>query len=459
MQLANPVYGTGTDVRKIPGLKGDTIGRPVVTCRSTHLYNILVIFGRYKRTGYFNLPNHARLMKAFLLLPTAVLIVLHSVAQSVGIGTNTPDPSAKLDIVSTSTGLLPPRMTAAQRDAIPNPAAGLMIYNTTSKSIEFFNGSSWFNIAASQTSNVIIYNFSGPQFIDPYRKNDFNSPATMQKKCISPRFVFEYTSGSNNATGGTDYYFLRRNLVNGSIVSFLYPKLGTFDRFSSRINCFAINRTEDFVYAVVDSALFKMSMSAGSFTKIADKVGYCRCIKVLANNDVVISTDLQNGSLIRFSQDNPAYQTIVSNLYAPPYSFDVFNNDYYAVFDYITGGLVKKITPGGVVTNVLFNLPAPYGIVFDTNGNFVLGLQFTKNGNLYMLYSLYKPDGTKIQEITDDTGKLIAGYPESYSYGIMPLFVDSFNNLFFDHIDANVALSNPYANGTLNGVYKLELKK
>ena len=41
-----------------------------------------------------------------------------------------PAPSAMLDISSTTQGLLPPRMTQAQRTAIAAPAAGLVVYQT-----------------------------------------------------------------------------------------------------------------------------------------------------------------------------------------------------------------------------------------------------------------------------------------------------------------------------------------
>ena len=60
--------------------------------------------------------------------------------QGVGIGTISPDASAQLEINSTTKGLLPPRMTTAQRDAISNPAIGLMIYNTDTKCTETFLG-------------------------------------------------------------------------------------------------------------------------------------------------------------------------------------------------------------------------------------------------------------------------------------------------------------------------------
>jgi len=51
-------------------------------------------------------------------------------AAQTGIGTTTPDASAKLDISSTTKGLLAPRMTAAQKTAIALPATGLLIYQT-----------------------------------------------------------------------------------------------------------------------------------------------------------------------------------------------------------------------------------------------------------------------------------------------------------------------------------------
>jgi hypothetical protein len=63
------------------------------------------------------------------------------------VGMNTdgsePDGSAILDVKSDTKGLLPPRMTALQRDAISNPVEGLVIYNTESKIIELFNGTEW----------------------------------------------------------------------------------------------------------------------------------------------------------------------------------------------------------------------------------------------------------------------------------------------------------------------------
>jgi hypothetical protein len=51
--------------------------------------------------------------------------------------------SSAVTINSSSRGLLMPTMTTKQRDVIANPVAGLMIYNTTTGSFDYYNGASW----------------------------------------------------------------------------------------------------------------------------------------------------------------------------------------------------------------------------------------------------------------------------------------------------------------------------
>jgi hypothetical protein len=58
-----------------------------------------------------------------------------------GINTASPDASAALDVVSTTRGFLPPRVTTTQRNAISTPADGLLVYDTTlDQLITFANG-------------------------------------------------------------------------------------------------------------------------------------------------------------------------------------------------------------------------------------------------------------------------------------------------------------------------------
>ena len=64
-------------------------------------------------------------------------------AGNLGIGTSSPDASSLVDISSTSMGFLPPRMSITERNAISSPAAGLIIYNTTTSRPNIYNGTIW----------------------------------------------------------------------------------------------------------------------------------------------------------------------------------------------------------------------------------------------------------------------------------------------------------------------------
>ena len=65
----------------------------------------------------------------------------------VGINTNNPDASSALEIESTTGGILIPRLTETQRDAISAPATGLMIYQTNGTSgFYFWDGAAWTKI-------------------------------------------------------------------------------------------------------------------------------------------------------------------------------------------------------------------------------------------------------------------------------------------------------------------------
>lgn len=67
-------------------------------------------------------------------------------------GTGSQDASALLELESTTKGVVFPRMTEAQRDAISSPVTGLIIYNTTDGNYDFYDGSSWIAILNSYVS-------------------------------------------------------------------------------------------------------------------------------------------------------------------------------------------------------------------------------------------------------------------------------------------------------------------
>lgn len=97
----------------------------------------LSTFALYITYGYFfyivkiYITTLMRMRSANLLLASALLFVSAAYAQNVGIGTTTP--AAKLDITSTNSGVLVPRVAlTGNNDAstVPSPANSLLIYNT-----------------------------------------------------------------------------------------------------------------------------------------------------------------------------------------------------------------------------------------------------------------------------------------------------------------------------------------
>ncbi len=79
-------------------------------------------------------------LKNSLVVICFVMITSNVMAQF-GIGTTTPDSSAKLELYSTSKGFLPPRVTNV--DDINSPTYGLMVYEKLNKCIRFYKGSVW----------------------------------------------------------------------------------------------------------------------------------------------------------------------------------------------------------------------------------------------------------------------------------------------------------------------------
>lgn len=84
--------------------------------------------------------------KVFLLLWSVCLIQTFINAQSVGIGTTTPNANAALDITSTDKGLLVPRVTTAKRLLIGN-IQGMLVYDTNDNAYWYNNGTNWNRIS------------------------------------------------------------------------------------------------------------------------------------------------------------------------------------------------------------------------------------------------------------------------------------------------------------------------
>ena len=90
------------------------------------------------------------------VLATVIMLAGGTTFAQVGINKDHADPdgSAMLDVKSTEHGILIPRMGTEDRDQIPSPALGLLIYNTATNLFNYYNGSYWCTIEATFISST-----------------------------------------------------------------------------------------------------------------------------------------------------------------------------------------------------------------------------------------------------------------------------------------------------------------
>ena len=141
-----------------------------------------------------------KINKGVILFLTIGLLAIKVSAQvKVGDNPTVVNSSAVFEMESTSKGLLLPRMTSAQRNAIVSPATGLVIYNTTKNCVEHYNGSAWYNACDRTTT--------------PSNGGEISSGGTAVVSAWSSNVGCRVGAGANNIPAG-----VRRGAVNQTMV-------------------------------------------------------------------------------------------------------------------------------------------------------------------------------------------------------------------------------------------------
>jgi hypothetical protein len=162
-------------------------------------------------------------MRHILLL----LMVSWTAIGQTGIGTTTPDASAKLDVYSTNKGFLPPRVTlSAATDAttIASPAEGLLVYNLGSVGLQagyyYWNGTSWATIATGTTAgNAVVASNLVKLYQETYSTTSGKASSTSGYSFtvpISGRYEFNFNCTGWNSNGSK--VLLTFNIRQGTTV-------------------------------------------------------------------------------------------------------------------------------------------------------------------------------------------------------------------------------------------------
>ena len=124
-----------------------------------------------------------------------MILICSSTYSQVGIGTETPNSSSLLELSSTSKGLLVPRMTEAQKNAISSPAQGLLIYRNDggalSQGFQYKDNWWWKILATNDEKSFYIGNIR------------VGTPSYGSQNTTLGQGTFAYpTSGDNNTAIG-----------------------------------------------------------------------------------------------------------------------------------------------------------------------------------------------------------------------------------------------------------------
>lgn len=119
------------------------------------------------------------------------LIGAISLNAQTAIGGLTPDPTAMLDLKGNTKGFLMPRMSGTDRDAIVNPAKGLMIFNTDTDQINFFDGTAWQELVGTLIPPTLTCNTAA-----------FTGAIRINTAPVSSTITVDYTEGYGAAHTG-----------------------------------------------------------------------------------------------------------------------------------------------------------------------------------------------------------------------------------------------------------------
>ena len=308
----------------------------------------------------YDVDNTVRASTGFLAL---------SANGNMGINTVTPHASALLDVTSTTKGMLPPRMTTVQRDAIVNPSPGLMLFNTTTQSLEVFTTYGWYGLQVQLPERKLL---GGPGLDEAYSMQQTADGGYIIAGNSYSSASGDVTGNNNGVSGTSDYWVVKldasRNIVWNKLLG------GSQDDFGK-----SIQQTTDGGYIV---AGYSRSSANGNVSETNHGSSDYWIVKLDGSGNI------QWNRLIGGSSGDEAQsvkQTTDGGYIVAGYSLSSANGDVtgtnHGSYDY---WIVKLDGSGNIMWNRLLGgtlVDQAYDIVQAADGNFVVTGQSSSSAN------------------------------------------------------------------------------
>jgi len=211
-------------------------------------------------------------MKKSLLFVAIVFFISGSLSAQVAINTtgDEADPSAILDLQSTTKGFLVPRVTSAQRNLIGTTQSGLLVYDLTTESFWYYDNTQagWVDMgngtgvssiddlsdAASDDNSVFLGKFSGVS----------NDGTNNNNTGVGVYSLFTVTGGANNVAVGWSSLGYNSSGSNNCAIGFeaAYRNQSGYSNVAIGNKSLFSNTTRSNLVAIGDSALYNNGTGA-----------------------------------------------------------------------------------------------------------------------------------------------------------------------------------------------------
>lgn len=349
------------------------------------------------------------LLNRTLLVVFVLLGISRNLFSQVGIGTNSPHASSVLEVSSTTKGFLPPRLTEAERQAITDPATGLLIYNKNINCLEVFIGSAgnsdsdWKSLCSSGagtpgTGGGIVtdspdrengsVSISTQTCFDIAESNDFAngcgslSSRTASKANFAQQTTYEQTLTISTNTAVSNLVLAVYNSNGNPITAVSQPVLTSLDAtgtnssttatitYNQNLNTDANGLSTDDAY----TATIFLTYEENGKTKRSElniTVQDCECSKDFASDQAnYTSVFLNNKGKVFTAGRNVSTLAAGRNISTNAYLSDFEKVDTRDEFD--NKVFISNIATGADHSIAVSNKGKLYG--FGSNGSYKLGL-------------------------------------------------------------------------------------